>query len=257
MMPLDTSWRLSKYMSNTVKVRRVSAKPEARYQERCAAVDAAARGEVGTDHDTSAFGVESIRQRWNMMGRQSYPNARRLLITDDSGESNRSHVRLWKLKLQRLVSEFELEIPVFHFPQGTSSARRGTRSNLACSPSSPRPGAANRISRGPSIRVINSPLLSSPNRTICQIDGNALLISAGVDFEVVIPRHNYRRAIEIWRRCRSVIVSRAAIQILSRSNVQRRTCIQISYCAVDIDGGAASGALPHALFGKGPIIKTN
>ena len=75
---------------------------------------------VGTDHDTSAFAVESIRRWWNMMGRETYPGARRLLITADSGGSNGSRVRLWKLELQKLADETGLEISVCHFPPGTS-----------------------------------------------------------------------------------------------------------------------------------------
>jgi len=75
---------------------------------------------VGTDHDTSAFAVESIRRWWNMMGREAYPKARQLLITADSGGSNGSRVRLWKLELQKLADETRLEISVCHFPPGTS-----------------------------------------------------------------------------------------------------------------------------------------
>jgi transposase len=75
---------------------------------------------VGTDHDTSAFAVESIRRWWNMMGREAYPEARQLLITADSGGSNGSRVRLWKLELQKLADETRLEISVCHFPPGTS-----------------------------------------------------------------------------------------------------------------------------------------
>jgi len=75
---------------------------------------------VGTDHDTSAFAVESIRRWWNMMGHEAYPAARQLLITADSGGSNGSRVRLWKLELQKLADETGLEISVCHFPPGTS-----------------------------------------------------------------------------------------------------------------------------------------
>src|SRR5712664_2651479 len=75
---------------------------------------------VGTDHDTSAFAVESIRRWWNMMGRETYPGARQLLITADSGGSNGSRVRLWKLELQKLADETGLEISVCHLPPGTS-----------------------------------------------------------------------------------------------------------------------------------------
>jgi transposase len=79
---------------------------------------------VGTDHDTSAFAVESIRRWWNMMGRETYPDARQLLITADSGGSNGSRVRLWKLELQKLADESGLEISVCHFPPGTSKWNR-------------------------------------------------------------------------------------------------------------------------------------
>ena len=75
---------------------------------------------VGTDHDTAAFAVESIRRWWNMMGKDSYPQARQLLITADGGGSNGSRVRLWKLELQKLADETGLEISVCHFPPGTS-----------------------------------------------------------------------------------------------------------------------------------------
>ena len=75
---------------------------------------------VGVDHDTAAFAVESIRRWWRWMGRQSYPQAKRLLITADSGGSNGARVRLWKWELQQLATETSLEISVCHFPPGTS-----------------------------------------------------------------------------------------------------------------------------------------
>jgi hypothetical protein len=75
---------------------------------------------VGTDNDTSAFAMESIRKWWNMMGKIAYPNANKLLITADSGGSNGYRVRLWKVELQKLADETGLEISVSHFPPGTS-----------------------------------------------------------------------------------------------------------------------------------------
>ena len=75
---------------------------------------------IGTDHDTSAFAVESIRRWWFMMGKERYPDARRLMITADSGGSNGSRVRLWKAELQKFANETGLEIQVNHFPPGTS-----------------------------------------------------------------------------------------------------------------------------------------
>jgi len=75
---------------------------------------------VGTDHDTAAFAVESIRRWWRMMGQAEYSQARRLLITADAGGSNGARVRLWKVELQKLADETGLAISVCHFPPGTS-----------------------------------------------------------------------------------------------------------------------------------------
>lgn len=51
---------------------------------------------VGINHDTSEFAVESIRRWWREMGQPIYPVARRLLITADGGGSNGYRVRLWR-----------------------------------------------------------------------------------------------------------------------------------------------------------------
>ncbi|MCO5381332.1 MAG: ISAzo13 family transposase [Methanosarcina barkeri] len=75
---------------------------------------------VGIDHDTASFAVESIRRWWNLMGCKSYPDAKKLLITADCGGSNGSRVKLWKTELQKLTDEIGLEISVCHFPPGTS-----------------------------------------------------------------------------------------------------------------------------------------
>jgi len=75
---------------------------------------------VGTDHDTAAFAVESIRRWWQMMGTTAYPHARQLLITADSGGSNGARVRLWKIALQAFANETGLQVTVCHFPPGTS-----------------------------------------------------------------------------------------------------------------------------------------
>jgi hypothetical protein len=75
---------------------------------------------VGTDHDTAQFAVESIRRWWDGTGRDSYPGARRLLITADSGGSNSSRGRAWKVELAALALETGLEVTACHFPPGTS-----------------------------------------------------------------------------------------------------------------------------------------
>jgi Rhodopirellula transposase DDE domain len=75
---------------------------------------------VGTDHDTAAFAVESIRRWWNAAGGSEYPRARRLLITADAGGSNGYRTRAWKTGLAALAAETGLEITCCHFPPGTS-----------------------------------------------------------------------------------------------------------------------------------------
>jgi len=75
---------------------------------------------VGLDHDTAAFAVESIRRWWQGAGQARYPNAHRLLLTADGGGSNGSRLWLWKWELQRLADETGWEIAVCHFPPGTS-----------------------------------------------------------------------------------------------------------------------------------------
>lgn len=75
---------------------------------------------VGTDYDTAAFAVESIRRWWYAEGRLFYPTATELLITADGGGSNGSRSRLWKLELQKLANEIGLTISVSHYPPGTS-----------------------------------------------------------------------------------------------------------------------------------------
>ena len=75
---------------------------------------------VGTDHDTGAFAVASIRGWWRAEGRRLYPRARRLLITADAGGSNGYRLRQWKMELQQLADSTSLPITVCHFPPGTS-----------------------------------------------------------------------------------------------------------------------------------------
>lgn len=75
---------------------------------------------VGVDHNTAQFAVETIRRWWLKMGCKVYPHATDLLITADGGGSNASRSRLWKVELQRLADETNLNIMVCHFPPGTS-----------------------------------------------------------------------------------------------------------------------------------------
>ena len=75
---------------------------------------------VGSDHDTGAFAVGSIRRWWDKAGALAYPKADRLLITADGGGSNGYRLRLWKRELVELAIQTGLTITVAHFPPGTS-----------------------------------------------------------------------------------------------------------------------------------------
>jgi hypothetical protein len=76
--------------------------------------------DVGVDHDTAAFAVNTIRRWWSTMGRARYRKPRRLMITADGGGSNGARVRLWKVELQKFVDEIGIPVTVCHLPPGTS-----------------------------------------------------------------------------------------------------------------------------------------
>jgi len=75
---------------------------------------------VGTDHDTAAFAVESLRRWWQARGQAAYPQAGRLLVTADAGGSNGYRARAWKAELAAFALEAGLTVTVCHFPPGTS-----------------------------------------------------------------------------------------------------------------------------------------
>lgn len=75
---------------------------------------------VGTDHETAAFAVNTLRCWWNSTGKKTYPGVTRLLITADSGGANGNRRRTWKTELAALAAETGLAISVCHLPPGTS-----------------------------------------------------------------------------------------------------------------------------------------
>ena len=75
---------------------------------------------VGDSADTAKFAVNSIRRWWDTLGRDRFPDAKRLLIAADAGGANGYRPRAWKWHLSRLAAETGLEITVAHYPPGTS-----------------------------------------------------------------------------------------------------------------------------------------
>lgn len=75
---------------------------------------------VGIDHETAEFAVESIRRWWHQVGKELYPTRKELLIIADGGGSNGARNRLWKVQLHHLATQTGLTITVCHLPPATS-----------------------------------------------------------------------------------------------------------------------------------------
>ena len=75
---------------------------------------------LGTSHDTAEFAVNSILQWWLHIGKETYPDAKRLYFNCDGGGSNGSRIHLWKTQLAEFAEFTGLEVHVSHFPPGTS-----------------------------------------------------------------------------------------------------------------------------------------
>ncbi len=89
---------------------------------------------VGTDHETAAFAVNTLRTWWNTRGRHAYPDADQLLITADSGGSNGNRRRTWKTELAALAAETGLAINIACLPDHHELPRQAT--DQATKPSS-------------------------------------------------------------------------------------------------------------------------
>ncbi|WP_365944243.1 ISAzo13 family transposase [Mesorhizobium sp.] len=81
---------------------------------------------VGIDHDTAAFAVESIRRWWHALGKSRYLGSPSLLITADCGGSNGGSCPLVETRASclRAANETGLSITVAHHPPGTSKWNR-------------------------------------------------------------------------------------------------------------------------------------
>jgi len=75
---------------------------------------------VGTSHDTAEFAVESIFRWWEAVGKHTFQDVTKLMITCDCGGSNGYRTKLWKYQLSQLAKRTGIEIHVCHFPPGTS-----------------------------------------------------------------------------------------------------------------------------------------
>lgn len=76
---------------------------------------------VGNSFDTSEFAVHAIAQWWADPERPRFQREDKILILCDAGGSNSCRFWLWKLELQRqLTDQFGLSVLVCHYPTGAS-----------------------------------------------------------------------------------------------------------------------------------------
>jgi hypothetical protein len=75
---------------------------------------------VGQDHDTASFAAATLLRWWEIVGKETYPKATRILICADGGGSNGYRVRLWKVELQNFANKTGLKVTMCHLPPGTS-----------------------------------------------------------------------------------------------------------------------------------------
>ena len=90
---------------------------------------------VGIDHDTAEFAVESIRRWWQSCGKALYPDKKQLLITADGGGSNGARNRLVARKSSKtwpMKNIWPSPSCIIHLPPAN-----GTRSNIDSFPSFP------------------------------------------------------------------------------------------------------------------------
>jgi DNA-binding phage protein len=67
---------------------------------------------VGIDHDTAEFAVNTIRRWYEKMGRERYPKTDCLMITADGRGSHGTRVQLWKVELQKFADRTGLTLHV-------------------------------------------------------------------------------------------------------------------------------------------------
>jgi hypothetical protein len=122
------------------------------------------------------------------MGKPLYPKASRLTITADCGGGNGYRGRLWKVALQLFADETGLTVRCAICPPAPAS---GTRSNIACSATSRRTGAASHSKA--------SPLLLNSSATPPRRKGS--------EYEPKLTRHPTRKAKKYptkkWPSCNS------------------------------------------------------
>ncbi len=125
---------------------------------------------LGTDHDTAEFAAESIFRWWEIVGKNTFPNATKIYITADSGGSNGVRVHMWKYALQQFADRTGLEVHVSHYPSGTSKWNK-VEHRLFCYISKNWQGKP-LINIETIVSLISSTTTTKGLRVICKVDEN-------------------------------------------------------------------------------------
>ena len=136
---------------------------------------------LGTSHDTAEFAVESISRWWETIGKNTFPNAKRLMITCDCGGSNGYRLHLWKYQLAQLAKRTGLSIHVSHFPPGTSKWNK-VEHRLFCYITKNWQGQP-LVDIQTAVNLIGSTTTSAGLKVICEADYNDYPLSKKVSDE--------------------------------------------------------------------------
>lgn len=136
---------------------------------------------VGTSHDTAEFAVESISRWWGVVGKNTFPNTERLLITCDCGGSNGNRRRLWKYQLSQFAKRTGIEVHVSHFPPGTSKWNK-VEHRLFCFISKNWQGKP-LVDVETAIELIGATTTTKGLKVICQRDDNVYELAIAVSDE--------------------------------------------------------------------------
>ena len=137
---------------------------------------------VGTSKDTAEFAVESISRWWETVGKNTFPDATKLMITCDCGGSNGYTTRLWKYQLSQFANITGLEMHVSHFPPGTSKWNK-IEHRLFCYISKNWQGKP-LISVEAAVKLIGSTTTTTGLQVICQRDDTVYETGKTVSDEV-------------------------------------------------------------------------
>ena len=136
---------------------------------------------LGTSHDTAEFAVESISRWWETIGKNTFPESKRLMITCDCGGSNGYRLHLWKYQLAQFAQRTGLTIHVSHFPPGTSKWNK-VEHRLFCYITKNWQGQP-LVDIQTAVNLIGSTTTSAGLKVICKADYNDYPLSKKVSDE--------------------------------------------------------------------------